>query len=217
MAREALRAACWACARHEPADPLGAAAARLCVLPYASIVWLAAVCHATRDLRAILFLLGACLNSAAASALKRALAAPRPPATCAALGVCHKHGFPSSHSAVMGYALGIAALEFLRRRRRGCAGGGAAAAGAHPLVEAAELAALGAAAAVVAVARVYLGYHSVEQVVAGLGLGLASAFLFHRLVATAEANGALAAVAAALRPLGLCAPPPPRVPRAKVS
>jgi membrane-associated phospholipid phosphatase len=211
----ALRAACWACARHAPADALGAAAARLCVLPYASIVWLAAVCHATRDLRAILFLLGACLNSAAASALKRALAAPRP-ATCAALGVCHKHGFPSSHSAVMGYALGIAALEFSRRRRRR-AGDGAAAAGAHPLVEAAELAALGAAAAAVAAARVYLGYHSSEQAVAGLGLGLFLAFLLHRLVAAAEARGALAAVAAALRPLGLRAPPPPCAPRAKAS
>ena len=112
------------------------------------------------------------LNVGLGVSLKTLLCQPRPAATCATLGICHKHGMPSSHAQVMAF-VAVTCLLLDRRRQQS---------GAKPqqratrVIEAVELLLLAAAAAAVGYARVYLGYHSAAQVVAGAALGAAAAW-----------------------------------------
>lgn len=55
--------------------------------------------------------------AALCTGVKKAVKQPRPAATCALLGNCHKHGMPSSHSAVMAFSAATALLLYLHRRR----------------------------------------------------------------------------------------------------
>ena len=55
------------------------------------------------------------LCAALCTGIKRVLKQPRPAATCALLGNCHKHGMPSSLSAVMAFAATTALLLYLHR------------------------------------------------------------------------------------------------------
>ena len=128
-------------------------------------------------------------------ALKRALKQPRPAATCALLAKCTSHGMPSSHSTVMAFATTTCLLLWLHRRRQQRIGLGVAAAtrGKRPangdsmvdglarLVQAIEVAGLLALTAAVGYGRVYLGYHSADQVAAGLALGAACAVAWWHL------------------------------------
>jgi dolichyldiphosphatase len=101
---------------------------------------------------------------------------PRPPETCEALGICEKHGMPSSHAQVMAYAACMYLLVCWRRSRRGrTRPPPAAARRARMVLGALEAAALIIVTGTVCVARVYLGYHSAPQVVAGAALGAAAA------------------------------------------
>lgn len=136
------------------------------------------------------------------SLIKDALQQPRP-AACKLLGNCHKHGMPSSHSAVMAYAATTALLLFLHRsaaaaagagagKRRRAAGAGASGASRAALVdrlarffELLEVQALMALTAAVAAGRVYLQYHTPQQVCAGLALGAATALVWWRLTLAA--------------------------------
>ena len=118
-------------------------------------------------------------NEGASLALKRALATPRPPARCRALGTCGAAGMPSSHAQNAGFAwsvhagLASAGLVGVRHARNG---GGKARALARPLLPAwwpaLESAALAALALLIGWARVELGYHTLDQVVAGWGAGV---------------------------------------------
>jgi dolichyldiphosphatase len=96
----------------------------------------------------------------------------------------------------MAFATATAVLMHLHRRARRAAA--AAAAARSSLLEAIELAALLVLTGAVCFARVYLGYHSLEQVAAGAALGAAFAWAWHRLALAAHKGGAFAAAAAAL-------------------
>lgn len=150
------------------------------------------------------------------SLIKDALRQPRP-AACALLGNCHKHGMPSSHSAVMAFAATTALLLYLHRaeaaaaaagagkKRRSGAGGrsGGAASLADRLArffELLEVQGLLALTAAVAYGRVYLQYHSPEQVLAGLALGAAAALAWWR-VTLAACTGRWAPTLLRLAPL----------------
>lgn len=100
---------------------------------------------------------------AVARVLKNGLKQHRPLASCQALGVCLDHGMPSSHSQMM---LCMAVLQTLiaRARWRGFSPGSRA-------LVTAEVAVLWLLAALVPIARVYLGYHDIQQVLVGAYLG----------------------------------------------
>ncbi len=102
--------------------------------------------------------------------VKRLLRHPRPQATCALLGKCHKYGMPSSHAQVMSYAFTTALLMHLHRRRNRKNVKNSAPSRSE-VIELIELVLLAALGALVGIARVYLGYHSADQVLAGVGLG----------------------------------------------
>lgn len=76
---------------------------------------------------------------------------------------------PTPLPQVMAFALAWRLLVGVRRWQRGAAGG------QHTALFAAEAAGLAALTGVVGAARVYLGYHSADQVLAGVVLGAAAA------------------------------------------
>ncbi|PRW56337.1 aspartate mitochondrial [Chlorella sorokiniana] len=209
-----LKAFCIACAKFQEGDTLGEALAVAATAPYFAIYHAAVLLHARRELHMALVMLGLLLTSALCTVIKKALKQPRPAATCALLGNCHKHGMPSSHSAVMAFAATTALLLYLHRRgsgsnrsRGGRNGSGSGSAGAKDTA-AARTAQRGTAAAAaverlaqalpllevvllllltaaVAYGRVHLGYHSPAQVAAGLALGSSLAAAWWRLTLTA--------------------------------
>jgi dolichyldiphosphatase len=130
-----------------------------------------------REVHQAFLLLGMAVGEGVNRSLKNAIKQSRPSATCAALNVCHSHGMPSSHTQFMFFACTVLCLASIRRVPASNA--------LARLLQAAEAAALAAMAVVVAVSRVYLGYHTVHQVLAGgvLGVALGSvwSYLAHRL------------------------------------
>jgi dolichyldiphosphatase len=103
---------------------------------------------------------------------------------------------PSSHASVMAFAATTCALIFLHRQRlrRAGAGGqatspvggtGGLAAALGRAVEGVQVLSLAALTAAVGYGRVYLGYHSPDQVAAGAALGAACAVVWWQLTAAA--------------------------------
>jgi dolichyldiphosphatase len=129
------------------------------------------------------FFAGCLANEALARLLKHALKHPRPPASCARLGLCHSHGMPSSHTQMMFFVLALSACLALYRRRwlrpePPALKATRAKQLAQAALAAAELLALAALAAAVAASRVYLGYHSPDQAAAGALAGGAAGLLW---------------------------------------
>jgi dolichyldiphosphatase len=97
--------------------------------------------------------------------LKNTIKQARPIHTCAALNVCESHGMPSSHAQFMFFACTVLCFASIWRSPASNA--------VARLLQVAEILALLIMSVVVAASRVYLGYHSVHQVVAGAALGVA--------------------------------------------
>ena len=118
-------------------------------------------------------LLGMLVNEAVARALKYIFKHPRP-ATCHMLRLCHSYGMPSSHTAMAFFFFMATALAALSR-----SGKQSVFLRIWGICEAGATLALATA---VALSRVYLGYHSILQVIAGAGLGMAVAAFWHVLL-----------------------------------
>ncbi len=103
------------------------------------------------------------VNEGVARGLKHGLRHPRPPATCAKLDLCDSFGMPSSHTQCIAFALTLHLMLFARNLGTKSLG--------TRLVEGCEVLALAVATLLTATSRVYLGYHSVDQVIVGGLLG----------------------------------------------
>ena len=149
-----------------------------------------------RDLLDFSVLVGAVLNAAAGKLLKSLLRQPRPSAMqvqlmrfgasslglrgcsglsicrCALLGVCESYGMPSSHTQVMAYsAAAHLALTFALPQQRRLA----------VLLSVAEFMTLSLLAVAVGIARIYLGYHSLWQVLFGGLIGASFGWIWTNL------------------------------------
>lgn len=118
-------------------------------------------------------MVGIFLNECLAQLLKHYLQQERPK-SCQRVDFCDTHGMPSSHAQLAFFNSAVSVLVLLRRwkhvKKYRCQGGG----------EKARLDALSASlslmtvpiAILVGYSRVELGYHTIEQVVAGAAIGL---------------------------------------------
>eukprot|EP00850_Spirogloea_muscicola_P022342 SM000289S10408 [mRNA] locus=s289:26730:28027:+ [translate_table: standard] len=125
---------------------------------------------ARRELRTIAFCLGTIASEAANQVLKRTLRMPRP-MTCEALEMCESHGMPSSHAQYMCFFALYMTLLVLR----------------HNTYDDGVSKVLSATlpwpfALLTMISRVYLGYHTLSQVMAGACVGLAGAILWYTAV-----------------------------------
>ncbi|CAI5477926.1 unnamed protein product [Closterium sp. Yama58-4] len=127
-----------------------------------------------RDLRTMFFLLGLLLDDTFNHVIKHSLEMPRPPHTCAALEVCDSHGMPSAHSQFMAFFATFATwlvcykMDYEDERWRWVT-----AILPWPFTF------------LTMASRVYLGYHTIPQVLAGFTLGILSGsfwfYVVHRV------------------------------------
>lgn len=139
-------------------DVLGMLLAAASLLPIALVVATATLAAFRRELRLISLLSGLLLCEASAQLIKRTLMQPRPPSALSD----RSPGMPSSHAQLMAF-LAAYLTAFLYRD---CTM-------QWRLTKHICVAALTAACGTVCAARVYLQYHSPDQVVAGLAIGAA--------------------------------------------
>lgn len=141
---------------YETGDAIGHLAALLSCAPIFLVVAYATLLASRRDLATASLFLGQLLNEALNAALKARFRQPRPAAAPTGDG---SSGMPSAHAQFSFFLASYAALWALRAWRVGLRWRLlAAAAGA-------------AGAALVAASRVYLHYHTLEQVLAGGAVG----------------------------------------------
>lgn len=176
--------------RYPEDDPLGLAMALASLAPFCMIWTTVGAFMARRELWDLLTLLGILLNEVLAQLLKRHFKEPRP-ATCEQVDFCDTHGMPSSHAQLAAFVATMMTLQYVRRReefrvfckwnKRGASGR----AGHADAMTAALVVLAWPLAWIVGISRVYLGYHSVEQVVAGACVGCVFGAAYHELVCLA--------------------------------
>ncbi|KAK1826090.1 dolichyldiphosphatase [Podospora conica] len=146
--------------RYNPSDPLSLLAATLSLLPQALIISYTTLLLSTREAEVLLLLAGQLACEALNFVLKRLIRQDRPRHIHA--DTTKGYGMPSSHAQFVSF-WAVSVVLFLLVRHRGAtplwmrAGVGAAAVGV---------------AAAVAWSRVYLGYHTGWQVLAGCVAGV---------------------------------------------
>ena len=117
-----------------------------------------------RDLHHATLLGGAVVNAVLSKGLKRMFRQQRPSASCAILGICDEFGLPSSHSQILSFSLVLVlCFNFRAAQVRTMHFN-------HAIL---TLEAIGmfVLSALTGYARVYLGYHSVFQVLLGFAVG----------------------------------------------
>ena len=141
---------------YEEGDSVGLVCALLALAPVFIIVAYATLLVSRRELHVFYILAGQLANGALNGLLKAYFDAPRPEGADRA-----GPGFPSDHAQFMGFWAAYAALFLILYVPRV----------GRPYWRELLGAAVVALAAAVAGSRVYLGYHSADQVCAGLGFG----------------------------------------------
>ena len=173
--------------RYPEDDPLGLAMAIASLAPFCMIWTTVGAFMARRELWDVLTLLGILANEVLAQALKRHFKEPRP-ATCELVDFCDTHGMPSSHAQLAAFVATLTTLHFVRRREEFmvfCRWNKREASGRAGHTDPMTLALVLIAwpmAGLVCASRVYLGYHSVQQVVAGTCVGCVFGAVYHELV-----------------------------------
>lgn len=175
--------------RYPEDDFVGTLMAFASLVPISIIVATLGAFLARRELWDLLTLAGILVNEMVAQTLKRVFEQPRPP-SCAAVDFCHTYGMPSSHAQLAWFAATLSLARLLRCRR---ANPGAR---FDPISVACAFASAPLAAAVAA-SRVHLGYHSIEQVIAGSLAGCLVGAMWHVLTCrvAAAARGVLSETA----------------------
>ena len=112
----------------------------------------------TRDVVHVFAALAAACSAGLSKVLKATIRQQRPSATCSLLGVCETYGMPSNHATMMAFAAVQWVLWHARTRQKTTAGS---------FWLGLDVVLFSCLVALVAFARVYLGYHSLSQVVAG--------------------------------------------------
>lgn len=158
-----FKATSFTCVMYGSGDKVGK------LLAYVSLAPLLVFCHQAskvytrREMHELALFVGLVLNEGIARVLKHMIRQERPPEKCEALDLCHSHGMPSSHTQCMFFYLVFCTWFSLRRFNQ------------HESFtkfwSALELLALAALSVLVAVSRVYLGYHFSHQVIGGAILG----------------------------------------------
>jgi len=152
---------------------LGGACAFASLAPIFIVVAYATLLASRRDLTTAAAVAGQLINEVVNAALKRIIAVERPHMHEGGAPL-HPHapryGMPSNHAQFMGYTAAFLGVWAASRWHVG-----------RPW-RMATIALLATAAAGVAASRVYLRYHSVDQVVAGLAIGAAFALAWTAVV-----------------------------------
>mmetsp|Transcript_61714 Transcript_61714/g.73232 ORF Transcript_61714/g.73232 Transcript_61714/m.73232 type:complete len:246 (-) Transcript_61714:306-1043(-) len=164
-----------------PGNVLSKALAIITLAPISCVVCLTSSYLTRRETFTLLLLFGILCNEILAQVLKRAVKEPRPD-SCYAVDFCDSYGMPSSHTQLALFVACFWNLQRARRRRFDNGGRG----GDFVEEVLTSLAWLGGV--LVGYSRVYLGYHSVRQVIVGGVLGVVFGAVWFELVAVRVAS-----------------------------
>eukprot|EP00894_Picocystis_sp_ML_P000671 jgi/Pico_ML_1/51188/g2265.t1 len=167
MEEATLRSMGQMCVRYASGDAVAQVLAYVTLVPVAWVPFHAGWVAARRELQSLLVFTGVFLNEAVSMTIKKLVRQPRP-SGCQALDVCHSFGFPSSHASLMFFLAGYAWMRVRNTKMSRS--------------EAFTMLLSWPAAILVGWSRVYLGYHTLDQVVAGAFLGAFQGLLWHVLV-----------------------------------
>ena len=151
---------------YESGDVIGAIAALVTQTPIFIMVSYATLLVSRRDLSTASLLLGQLLNEVLNYVLKHIFAEPRP---VGAPAFAPEHGMPSNHAQFIGFLVSAGSLWAVRRWGVGVIWRALSVVGGV---------ALGTA---VCASRLYLGYHDIRQIVAGVVVGIVSGSCWHVL------------------------------------
>ncbi|KAG6483398.1 lipid phosphate phosphatase gamma-like [Zingiber officinale] len=162
-AAAALKAVTLTHVRYRRGDSLGYVLAWVSLIPvFISLGGFVSNFIFRRELQGVFFAFGLLLSQVLNELTKSSIQQSRPSAMCAVLEVCDSHGWPSSHSQYMFFFASYFTLLCLLN------GAGVSSPRSRHL-----LALLPWPAAFLTLySRVYLGYHTVAQVIAGATLGM---------------------------------------------
>lgn len=157
----ALRAFSLTHVQYVDGDPLGFPVAAVTLTPVFVMVAYATLILSRRDLATVALCVGQLLNEGVNYALKHAIKEPRPvvPGAAALHAGAPKFGMPSDHAQFGGFLAAYLTAWAVRCWRAPAGQRALLVAGAH------------VAAVACAASRVYLGYHSAPQVLAGYAAG----------------------------------------------
>jgi dolichyldiphosphatase len=172
-----LRHTSLSCVHYQQEDDLGKLLAYVALGPIFIIVFQFSKVYTRREVHEAMLLLGLVLEEAVARLLKDLLRHPRP-ATCKMLHMCHSHGMPSSHTSMMFCYFVITSCWALQNWSKRST--------ASKLLSLGEQVFCAVSAVAVSTSRVYLGYHSIDQVIAGAAFGSAFALLWLGVMAAAS-------------------------------
>ena len=154
------------------------------LMPISIVVCTFGAFFARRELWDLFTVVGIFFNEVLAQTLKHIVKEPRP-ASCAAVDFCTTYGMPSSHAQLSTFAATLATLHLTRRRRSARVGRGSGSSGegrrgrvVDPLTATLVWSSWPVALAT-GISRVYLGYHSTEQVIVGSVVGVAFGAVWH--------------------------------------
>lgn len=168
---------------YKKGDILGFLMAWISMLPLFYIIALVTVIIIRRDLTTIFYSIGIVLTEITNAILKNLIKQPRPSQTSSRTGNFSKYGMPSDHSQIMFYASSFLVLLIFYRcyyktNSR-----------LYQILVKSTLAAIAIISAVlVAFSRVYLEYHTIEQVLVGAVLGTVMGCVWFFLVHNIFAN-----------------------------
>lgn len=193
---------CIASIAYPVGDQMAVFLSLMCKIPYVMSLYRILVLYASRDINDVLLCLGYGLNTVVSKGLKEIIRQPRPEYGCESLGNCHEYGMPSNHAQFMAFCFAMTLLSYHAKKKVVAARGRCRDGFAERLVTsnmyAIEVLILGAASVVISWARVYLGYHTLVQVVVGYLLGSACALAWWTLTASLHSRGVLDAFCEAL-------------------
>ncbi|KAJ1734955.1 hypothetical protein LPJ61_000805 [Coemansia biformis] len=164
-------------------DHVGQLLALASLAPVFLVVAETTIVFSRREVAGILLLAGQLLNEAFNLALKLAIREERP-----YWNLGDGYGMPSSHSQFMGFFVLYVVLYFERRVV------------AHTVHKRAVQLGAVVLGALVVVSRVYLGYHTVLQVLVGVGVGLASGAAWYAFTEAVVRPGGIVDAALATYP-----------------
>lgn len=151
---------------YDPNDPFGALLALCTLSPVFIMVMFATLVVFQRDLDAIVMLVGQLLNEVLNQILKRTIKQSRPHGARMSGA-----GMPSAHSQFIAFFAAYVIAYTVKRLN-----------GQRRLEKAITIVGAAVLAALVCISRVRLGYHSVEQVLVGVGVGVVSGLVWSTVV-----------------------------------
>eukprot|EP01025_Chloroclados_australasicus_P032938 TRINITY_DN3345_c1_g2_i2.p1 TRINITY_DN3345_c1_g2~~TRINITY_DN3345_c1_g2_i2.p1 ORF type:complete len:214 (-),score=9.24 TRINITY_DN3345_c1_g2_i2:21-662(-) len=163
------------CEKYIKEDDIGKVFAYISLIPVILFVCLGSIVYYSRQIHLIFVLVGGLLTELITVVLKKTLKQPRPEYACNMYEICGSYGMPSSHTSTMFYFATVYSMMTILQLKSKIKKLSLKLMFSSPIPETIFIV---VSAPLVGISRVYLGYHTVIQVLFGGVLGLVMGILW---------------------------------------